>query len=176
MVKKHVQTYCVAITVKIKGYPHPTPKYQLQDDTFFFSRVVKGDRVGCCFLRDVDVCGSRIAEPHESVLLRPRQLGLDMTVQEIVAGLQSAAPCISGKLNVQSIGVKGFVERSTCPPFPQLLHETLGVVNDIILFLHPFLGLPCHPLLERSGNRCLKKLASAPPVCRQSFYPSQKIC
>jgi hypothetical protein len=75
----------------------------------FFSRAAQGDRVGCCFLRDVDVCGARIAELQESILLRPMQLGLDMTVQEIVAGLQSVAPCISGKLNVQSIGVQGFI-------------------------------------------------------------------
>jgi hypothetical protein len=36
MVQKHVQTYCVAITVKKHGCPHPTPKYQIYDDTFFF--------------------------------------------------------------------------------------------------------------------------------------------
>jgi hypothetical protein len=51
------------------------------------------------------VCGSRIAELQEPILLRPGQLGLDMMVQEIVARLHSVAPCISGKLNVQPIGV-----------------------------------------------------------------------
>jgi hypothetical protein len=70
------------------------------------------------------------------------QLGLDMTVQEIVAGLQSVAPCISGKLNVQSIGVQGFIAQSRDPPLPQLLHETLGVGNDIILCLHFFSWFP----------------------------------
>jgi hypothetical protein len=61
----------VVITVKIQGYPHPTLNYQLQDDTSLFQEPPKGDLVGCCFLRDVDVCGSRIAELQESVLLRP---------------------------------------------------------------------------------------------------------
>jgi hypothetical protein len=88
------------------------------------------------------VCGSRIAELQEFVLLRPGQLGLDMMPQEIVAGSQSAAPCISDKLNAQPIGVHVFIARSTCPPLPQLLQETLGVSNDIIICSHPFSWFP----------------------------------
>jgi hypothetical protein len=53
------------------------------------------------------------------------------------------APCISAKLNVQSIGVQGFIARSIGPPLPQLLQETLGVGNDIILSTHPFSWFPC---------------------------------
>jgi hypothetical protein len=66
-----------------KGYPHLTSPQNInyRMTHLFFSRAAKGDWVGCCFLRDVDVCGSRIAELQETVLLRPMQLGLDMIVQ-----------------------------------------------------------------------------------------------
>jgi hypothetical protein len=155
MVKKYVQTCCVAITVKIARISSPL-KVLTTGWHVIFSRAAKDDWVGCCFLSDAVVSGPRIAKLQKYVLLRPRQLGFDMTVQEIVAGLQSATPCITGKLNVQSIGVQGFISWSTDPPLPHLLQETFGVRNDIIFCSHPFLGFHGHPLLEWSRNRCLK--------------------
>jgi hypothetical protein len=71
---------------------------------------------------------------------------------------------------MQYIGVQNFIARSTGPPLPQLLFKTLGVGNILSSVRTLFLGFHGHPLLERSKNCCLKKLASAPPACGGSFF------
>jgi hypothetical protein len=80
-----IQARCVVIAVNTWISPH---QHQIQN-SISISRATKGDWVGCFFLIAVVVCGSQITKLHASFLLRPNQLCLETTIQEIIAGLRS---------------------------------------------------------------------------------------
>jgi hypothetical protein len=85
----------------------------LSSDSRSFAKATKKKQVGCCFLRDVDISASRIAELQGPLLLQPTKATSAMTVNEIAAGLQSLNLCNGAKLAVQSIGVRGYTACST---------------------------------------------------------------
>jgi hypothetical protein len=132
MVEKHVQTYCIAVAPHIPG---TEARFQLPNSASF-CRACLNNQIGCCFLRDVDVSATRIAELQASVVLQPAHLATETTADEIAATLQSEYLLGSAKVSVQSIGVRGFIAHCTDMLLPQILKETVGAGNHLKFSSH----------------------------------------
>lgn len=169
--QKHIQTYCVSITVKLHGSACSIPKFKLRHE-FPFARAVQSDRVGCCFLRDVDVGRARITELHSSIVLRPKQVDVELTVHDIAEKLRSLEPCTTSELVVQSIGVSGYIARSTRVLLPQLLEAIVGANKDIQICSQPLSWVPWSTSLDGVNESLAKKISIRTTAMPTEFYNS----
>ena len=88
---------------------------------------MQGDRVGCGFLRDVDVRGARIIELQSSVILSPTHTEFNLTVRDIAKTLESLTWCNALELVVESTSVSGYIARSTCGSLRHMLQSVVGI-------------------------------------------------